>query len=147
MKISTRGRYGTRVMIELALHHGGGPVKVKDLAVRQELSAKYVEQIVARLKAAGLVTATHGAHGGYTLSRPPADIRLREVFETLEGPLSLVHCTADPARCSRSRVCVTQDIWGDIPDQIRRILESTTLHDMADRYRGKQQAVGPVYTI
>ena len=134
-------------MLELALRHGSGPVRVRDIAVKQELSAKYVEQILSRLKAAGLVAATHGAHGGYTLARPPGQIRLREVFETLEGPLSLVHCTSRPDRCTRSRVCVSQDIWGEIQDQIGRILETTTVGDMADRYRGKQQAVGLAYSI
>ena len=145
MRISTKGRYGTRVMVELARNHGRGPAKARDLARRQALSPKYVEQLCASLKTAGLVTPVRGARGGYTLSRAPDRISLREVFEALEGPLRLVHCTSDHARCPRARTCVTQEIWAEIEGRVNGVLETRTLQDLAEKRRNKEKA--PDYHI
>lgn len=147
MKISTRGRYGTRIMLELALRHGEGPLKVKDLASLHDLSAKYLENLLAILKAAGLVSAVHGSRGGYVLARPPSETPLRRVYEALEGPLSIVHCAGDPAGCPRSRLCAVRDVWTEIQEQVGRTLDSITLAGLVERHRGKERSLQPAYEI
>ena len=92
MKLSTRGRYGVRAMLELALNNGKGPVPLRDLALRQEISAKYLEQLLIPLKGAGLVKSVRGARGGYMLALEPARISLYDIVRSLEGPLAPVEC-------------------------------------------------------
>lgn len=147
MRISTRGRYGSRVMLELALNYRKGPVQVKEIAKRQELSLKYIEQLIARLKASGLVKAVRGIHGGYVLSKSPSQIKLIEIFRVLEGPLALVACVDDPEICPRQELCVTRDIWAEIKGAVTRILTFTTLADMVERLQQKKQEASPMYYI
>lgn len=147
MRISTRGRYGSRVMLELALNYRKGPVQVREIAKRQELSPKYIEQLIAPLKTSGLVRAVRGMHGGYVLSKSPSRIKLIEIFRVLEGPLALVACVDDPEICSRQQLCVTRDIWEEITGAVTRILSSTTLADMVERQQQKKQEVLPMYYI
>jgi len=130
MKLSTRARYGTRTMLELALNYGKGPVSAKEMARRQGLSPKYLEHLIARLKAAGLIKAVRGIHGGYVLPRSPAQIRLIDIFQVLEGSAALVKCVDSPDVCSRKEFCVTRHLWAEMRDAIVRILDSTTLEDM-----------------
>lgn len=137
MKISTRGRYGLRIMIDLALHAGEGLVLLRDIAARQEVSEKYLWQLIVPLKAAGLVASVRGSHGGYRLARDPSQITLRDIICTLEGPLSVVECVQYPDACSRSETCVSRDVWTEVSDKIRDILQSLTLADMVERSRRK----------
>jgi Rrf2 family protein len=137
MKLSTRTRYGVRLMLDLAQKHGSGPVLLKDIAKEEVLSEKYLSLIVLPLKASGLIKALRGASGGYTLSRDPAEITLKEVVESLEGKIFLVDCVPDPKSCTRSRVCATRDIWQIVADKMTEVLESMTLADLVRTSREK----------
>ncbi len=147
MKVSTRGSYGMRLMLDLALNYGGGPVSVRDIAARQELSMKYIEQLMASLKGASLVKAFHGANGGYLLARSPSEIRLKEVFMTLEGPINLVSCAEDPSSCPRTGTCATRDVWQELEGAISSVLDGKTLADMVERHRQKEESREPIYQI
>jgi len=137
MKLSTRGRYGVRLMLDLALHYGEGPVLLKDISGRQGISEKYLWQLIKPLKTMGLIGSTRGAHGGYVLARPPAEITLKEIVRVLEGSLCLVDCVENPAVCDRSQTCTSRDIWSEASNQISQILESMTLDKMVVRQRTK----------
>ncbi len=138
MRLSTKTRYGARAMLDLALSYEEGVVSVRETAARQEVSSKYLEHLLASLRSAGLVRTVRGAQGGHALSRPPDDINLREIYDVFEGREGLVECTTSPDSCSRSDVCVTQEVWAEMHDACMKILESTTLEDMARRARNKQ---------
>ncbi len=140
MKISTRVSYGMRMMLELALHWNSGPVRLKDIAERQDISKKYLEQIVILLDATGLVRSIRGPGGGYVLSREPNDIRLNEIVRILGGPLTLIECVEQPQYCSRVNICATRDLWRRMADAISRVLEPETLQDLAN----KQLSLGVV---
>ena len=139
MKLSTRGRYGVRLMLDLALHYGEGPVLLKDIAGRQGISEKYLWQLINPLKTVGLIGSTRGAHGGYVLARPPEEISLKEIVRVLEGSLCLVDCVENPAVCDRSQTCTSRDIWSEASNQISQILESMTLDKMVVKQRTKDQ--------
>ena len=133
MKLSTRSRYGLRAMLELALAYGNKPMQIRMIAEKQDISNKYLEQLIAIMRASGLVRSIRGPKGGYLLSKPPAEIKLSEIFTTLEGPLVAVDCLQHPEYCPRCADCVTRSIWGDIQDAMMGVLESTTLQDLADK--------------
>jgi Rrf2 family protein len=138
MKLSTRGRYGVRLMLDLALHYGDGPIYLKDIAERQGISEKYLWQMVNPLKAAGLIVSTRGAHGGYVLGKEPESISLKELLEVLEGSLCLVDCVDDPSLCERASSCISRDIWGEASRGMQQALEQTTLASMVERQKLKQ---------
>ena len=142
MKVSTRVRYGVRLMLELALNYGSGQMRLRDIAQRQEVSGKYLEHLVAALKAAGLVRGMRGRHGGYVLARPPSEIPLNEIHAALEGSLAPVECVDDPEVCSREKLCVARDIWCEVTNAMRKVLESTTLQDLVDRQHEKLNVDG-----
>ena len=125
-------------MLDLALNYGKGPILLKDVARRQEISIRYLEQLIAPLKASGLVKSSRGSKGGYVLSKPPADIKLSEIIYALEGSIEPVECVTHPQGCRRSKNCVTRDIWGEIYQAIQGILESNTLQDLVKRHFKKQ---------
>lgn len=137
MKISMRSRYGLRLMIELAAHDGKGPLFLKNIAKAQDISGKYLSQIVIDLKAANLISATRGAHGGYMLARPPAEITALEVLTALEGDLTLVECTRNPNRCRRESLCVSQSVWERLSKAMTQTLEEIRLSDLAEQVREK----------
>jgi Rrf2 family protein len=137
MKLSTRGRYGVRLMFDLALHHGSGPVYLKDIAARQNISAKYLWQLINPLKAKGLINSTRGSHGGYVLAKEPELISLKEIMQVLEGSLCLVDCVDSPSVCERSSLCISREIWGEASKGMQRMLESTTLATMVSKQREK----------
>ena len=139
MKISTKGRYGTRAMVDIGDNYGKGPVPLRKLAERQGISMKYMEQIIPLLRASGLIRSTRGARGGYELAKDPHDISLHDIVLALEGSWSLVDCLDDDKLCDRAKECVTYEIWRDIQTAIYRILDATTLADMIDRHRNKVQ--------
>ena len=137
MRLSTKVRYSVRFMLELALSYSQGNVRLREVAERQEVSEKYLEHLVAGLKAAGLVRGLRGRRGGYALARPPAEIPLSEIHAAVEGSLAPVACVDDPAICSREEQCVARDVWKEVRDAVRDVLESTTLQDLVDRHRQK----------
>lgn len=132
MKISTRGRYGTRMMLDLAAHHDQGPTPLREIANRQDLSVKYLEQLIIPLKAAGYIRSVRGARGGYTLARKPDKINVGQIIKVLEGGLSLVDCVEDPKMCEREKNCPTRDIWLRMSERLMEELSSLTLSDVLD---------------
>ena len=147
MKLSTKGQYGTRAMVELALHYGEGPILLKDIAKRQQISGRYLEHLIVSLKVAGLVKSMRGARGGFSLAKPPSQIRLSEIIQIVEGSISIVECVDDPKLCSRADLCVTRDIWAEMKKAMNGVLESTTLQDLVERQREKQKPEAGSYYI
>ena len=141
MRISTRARYGTRLMLELALHYDDGPVFLKDIAKAEEISEKYLSQIIIPLKAAGLVNSIRGARGGYILAKLPMEINLKDVVETLEGRLDLLDCVRNPSNCNRVSGCTTRDVWNLLGKTIAQKLQAITLGDLARRHKKKEEKV------
>jgi Rrf2 family protein len=141
IRLSTKGRYGTRSMLELALRRGSGPVLIKQVAAAQEIPVKYLEHVLTLLRVAGLVKAYRGPRGGYVLARDPAEITLNHMLTSLEGPVSLVHCQEMPEECSRSKTCVTQDLWTDISRRMTDFMDAITLEDIVAMHHKKIAAV------
>lgn len=131
MKISTKGRYGLRLMLELALHYEKGNIPLKEISQSQEISDKYLEQIINQLNKSGLVKSTRGSQGGYILSRKPEEIYIGEILRVLEGSLSPVVCTEDNGKtCSRSPDCLTFSLWSELKDAIESVVDNKTLMDL-----------------
>lgn len=126
MKLSTRARYGMRMMLALAAHHGRGPLYLSDIALAEAISEKYLSLLVIPLKRAGLIQSIRGAYGGYSLARAPAQINLGEIVEVLEGDC-IVECLKDPSACPRLSVCTSHDIWAFLEEKISEALRSITL--------------------
>ncbi len=145
MKLTTKVRYGTRAMLELALHQGEEPLSLREVAERQGISAKYLEQLLAALQAAGLVSAVRGPRGGYILARPAEAITLRQIYEALENTDGFVSCTVNPRVCERADQCVTQEVWARLYAACMQILEDTTLADLVARAREKAATSGMYY--
>jgi len=134
-------------MLELALHYGEGPIELKEIANKQNISLKYLEQVIIPLRTAGLVKSVRGSKGGYALAKPPSEICLNEMVEILEGPLSLIECLHDPKTCERVHTCVTREVWQKVSDAINGIFRSITLEDLVNRKREKEGIVSPMYQI
>lgn len=130
MRLSTRSRYGVRLMLALAVNKQTKPVFLKDIANSEEISEKYLSQIIIPLKGKGLVTTFRGAHGGYLLSKPASEISLREIIEPLEGDLSLVDCISNPAVCDRANACATREVWDEMSSLLLNFLDTFTLEDL-----------------
>ena len=138
MKLSTKMRYGTRGLLELALSYAQGPLSLSEIAEREEISTKYLESLFGILRSGGLVYSARGPQGGYALARAPREITLREVFEVLEGSEAFVPCTDDHTVCGRWANCVTQEVWARMYAAAMQVLEEATLADLAERAREKQ---------
>jgi Rrf2 family cysteine metabolism transcriptional repressor len=138
MKLSTKTRYGMRAILELAEHYGQGPLQTNVIAQRQDISAKYLEQLMAILKAAGLIRSVRGARGGYVLARKPDEIKLSEVFYGLEGPVVTVECLEDRSVCTRIADCASRQLWAQVQEAITKILESMTLQDLINKAQGQK---------
>jgi Rrf2 family protein len=147
MKLSTKGRYGVRLMFDLATHYGEGPVLLRQISEREEISEKYLWHLINPLKTAGLVQSTRGAHGGYTLAKTPPEISVKDILDVVEGHLCLVDCVEKPATCKRSSFCVARDLWGEASKTLSDKLEGTTLADLVERKKIKQQKQGTSYEI
>ena len=139
MKLSTRARYGTKALLELALHWGEEPVPLKEIAQRQQIPLPYLEHLIGPLVQTGIVKTTRGIRGGVSLVKPPQEIILSEVIQVLEGSISPVGCVDNTKICTRSDLCVTHDIWGEIKEAINNVLESITLQDLVERQKQKNQ--------
>lgn len=133
MKISTKGRYGLTIMIELARKHGSGPISLKSIAQSHELSEHYLEQLIAPLRNAGLVKSIRGAYGGYVLADEPSKITAGDIIRVLEGPISPVEVLEDEEPAKR-------ELWIRIRDAVKEVLDSTTLEDLASHTEGDQEA-------
>jgi len=147
MKLSTKGRYGVRLMMELAAHYGEGLVLLRQIAERQEISEKYLWHLINPLKSAGLIHATRGAHGGYVLAKPPAKISVGDILLALEGPLCLVDCVEKASICRRSSSCITRDLWGEASKVLMERFNSTSLADMVERQKLKAAKQATDYAI
>lgn len=147
MKVSTRLRYGARALVEVAGAYPDGMLSVRDVAERQGISAKYLEHIMGSLRAAGLVKAARGMHGGYCLTRPPADITLREVFEALEGSVAPVDCVDHPESCPQEELCAIRRTWIEVKNSMARVLEGTTIQDLVERKQTKGAPPSAMYDI
>lgn len=132
MLVSTRGRYGLRSMVDIAINAAGGPVPLRAIAKRQGISESYLEQVFALLRKAGLVTAVRGSYGGYVLSKTPEDITVGEIILALEGPLVSVDCVkkGNDTSCDKKNTCHTQFFWKELSDKIEEVLSATTLQDL-----------------
>lgn len=133
MKVSTRFRYGLRLLVDLAAHYDEGPVLLKKIAKCEKISKKYLEQIVISLRTAGLIAAIRGAKGGYYLTRAPQKIKLVDIYRILEGPFSPVECLDNPRVCTLVKGCPTRDLWGEISKAVEKTLGKLTLADLEKR--------------
>jgi len=147
MKLSTRGRYATRALLDLALHHDEEPVLLKDIARRQQISLSYLEHLIAPLIAGGIVRSMRGAKGGMSLAKPADEIRLDEVIRLLEGSTAPSECVANPETCSRSGTCAARDLWVEVKDAINGVLGSITLKELVERQQSKKQSRTTMYHI
>jgi Rrf2 family cysteine metabolism transcriptional repressor len=138
LKLSTRGRYGTRALLELALHYGEGLVLLKDIAQKQQISQRYLEHVIRPLVAGGILRSTRGAGGGITLAKPPGDIKMSQVIHLLEGSIAPADCVENNGVCMRADTCAARDIWCEVQQAVNRVLDSTTLQDLVDRQRVKE---------
>ena len=141
IKLSTKGRYGTRLMLNLALHYEEGKeaVVLKNISKEEDLSIRYLEQIIIPLKINRLVKSVRGAGGGYTLAKHPSEITLCAIIEVLEGSCSLVDCVEDPDSCERMTECATHEIWNKASDMLKNYFESKTLQDLVEIAKKKRQ--------
>lgn len=134
-------------MLELASRYGEGPIELKEIAKKEDISLKYLEQVINPLRTGGLVKAIRGSKGGYSLAKPPSEICLYDVMETLEGPLSLLDCLRDSRTCQKVPSCVTRDIWKEVSEAISKIFYSVTLEEMVRRKKEKEGLHPPMYQI
>ena len=138
MKLSTRARYGVRLMLALARNYGRGTLYLRDVAKSEEISEKYLGQIIIPLRGAGLVNSNRGVHGGYTLARSPGEITLRQIVEPLEGDC-LVDCVKNASACSRVSTCASRDVWALLGGKISETLEGITLEQLVRMNQDKAE--------
>ncbi len=144
MKLSTKVRYGVRAMIDLANNQEDEPILVKAIAERQEISKKYLESLLASLKAAGLVRSVRGAKGGYKLAQNPDSITLEQITNALDGPPILVECVEDASLCHRSATCSAHELWKEMTEALQAKLRETTLGELARKEKGARKAKAKV---
>jgi len=134
MKISTKGRYALRLMLDLALNNTGEYITIKSIAARQEISEKYLEQIISLLNRAGYVKSVRGAQGGYKLAKEPVEYTVGMILRLTEGCLAPVDCLeGEKNECHRNNGCVTKDVWQELYDAIKAVVDHTTLQDLVDK--------------
>jgi len=135
MKISTKGRYALRVMLDLALHEGDGLIPLRDIADRSSISLKYLEQIISTLNHAGFLVSTRGASGGYKLVRTPAEYSVGDILRAAEGSLAPTVCTEEDTMCERREECITYPFWLGLDRAINAYVDSVTLADIIEEGR------------
>ncbi len=135
MKMSTRGRYGLRLMLDLAANHGASPVMAESVAMRQDVSENYLHVLAKALKTAGLLVAFRGPRGGYLLARPPEEITVFDIVSAMEGRTSVVECVSDSVSCARSENCVTRQVWETVSRKIDETLAAITLQDLLEQQK------------
>jgi Rrf2 family transcriptional regulator, cysteine metabolism repressor len=139
MKLSTRTRYAVRAMIELAQNETNRPLQLKIIAERQDISVKYLEQLMAVLRSAGLVRSVRGSKGGYVLARAPGQVRLSDILHCLEGPVTTVECVDDSQSCARAAECAARQVWVKVQQAIEEVLRSITLQDVVEMARNAKE--------
>lgn len=142
MKLSTKGRYGLRAMVDLAVNSGSGPVSIQSIAKRQNISENYLEQIIALMRKSGLVYSHRGAGGGYQISKPLKEISVGDILIALEGDLNIVNCpgfsetdSTTKSECETSDLCVTKYVWGKVNRAIKETFDSISLEELANESR------------
>ena len=138
MKLSTKGRYGVKAMVELAINYGGAPLSIKTISKRQNISEYYLEQLFSPLRKAKLITSIRGAQGGYILNRQPEDITVSDIIEVLEGPIEISDCL-DGVTCNNVDCCATRLLWKKIKTSIDEVTNSVTLKDIVEDYKAMKE--------
>jgi len=131
MQLSTKVRYAARAMVELALNYKDDPIQLNDIACKQEISVKYLEQIMAPLRTRGFVRTQKGSRGGYHLAVKPQDITLYDIVESVEGTMAPVSCVDNVESCDRSELCVTRFVWARMKEAIKKELQAQSLAELA----------------
>ena len=139
MKISTKGRYGLRILMDLAIHQSEKPRLIRDIAKSQQISEKYISRLVIALRKAGMIRSVRGVNGGFHIAMKPEDITLLDVIEVMEGPLSIVDCVSAPKKCALSANCAPREIWSKLNEDIRDLMRQTTLADILASYDRQSQ--------
>ena len=134
MKISTKGRYGLRILMDLAIHQSEKPRLIRDIAKSQQISEKYISRLVIALRKAGMIRSVRGVNGGFHIAMKPEDITLLDVIEVMEGPLSIVDCVSAPKKCAHNANCAPREVWCKLNDDIRNLMRGTTLADILAAY-------------
>ncbi len=149
MRISTKGDYATRAMQDLALHYNEGPIQIEEIARRQHLPVRYLEQILLSLKRAGFLESKRGVNGGYYLAKHPREITLGAIIRATEGPIIPIFCVGSEKReiCIEEPHCSLRDIWADVRDAVIKIVDHATLEDLCRRVKVKQERQGVTYQI
>ena len=149
MKLSTKGRYGIKAMLDLAVYGADGHIALKSIAERQQISGNYLEQLIAALRKAGLVKSVRGAQGGYTLAHDPREITVGQILRALEGSLAPVDCVVEdePYECKEADKCVTRKLWAKIRDSINEVVDSISLQDLVDEYKLSQSNNSDMFYI
>ncbi|MGC8972024.1 MAG: RrF2 family transcriptional regulator [bacterium] len=132
LRLSTKARYGLRALISLANHYGEGPIMARIIAKEEGISENYLEQIMELLRRSGIVRSVRGAQGGFVLVKPPQEIKIKEVIDILEGPITLVDCLSSPEICEKSSKCKARPFWERLKENINEFLESQTLADLSN---------------
>jgi len=133
MKLSTKGRYGVKAMVDLAINYGEQPVSIKSISERQSISEYYLEQLFSSLRKAKLIKSIRGAQGGYVLNRAPEEITIYDVINVLEGPIEVSNCLEE-VTCNNIDCCATRLLWQKIKNSIDSVTSSITLKDIVDDY-------------
>ena len=145
MKVSTKGDYGVRALVELAHHYGQGPVQSAEIAARQQVPETYLDQLLTILRRAGFIRSVRGPQGGHALIRDPKEVRLSEVMTALEGSLAPIACVDDPEACTRTGGCVQREVWEQVRDATLQILENVSIGDLAEKERQYSHNGGRYY--
>ena len=135
MRFSTKTRYGTRAVVDIAMHEGNGPVTLSEIAERLDVSKKYTGHIVNQLVTAGILESVRGPRGGYMLARSPKQIRMGEIIRTLDGSMAPVRCVEKPDSCEKSNKCATQEVWVKLRDSVDGVVDSVTVADLVRRQK------------
>ena len=149
MKLSTKGRYGVKAMLDLALHNSEGQISLKSIAERQNISENYLEQLFASLRKAEIVKSIRGSQGGYNLAHEPKNISVGDILRALEGSLAPVDCVSDidPVKCERSEACVTKVIWEKIRDGVNSVVDSISLENLIEEHQKSKGTENFTYYI
>lgn len=142
MKISTKGRYAVRIMLDLALNHNGEYISLRDIAARQELSGKYLEQIISVLHKAGYVKSVRGAQGGYQLVKEPKEYTVGMILRLTEGSLAPVACLDESnAPCERCDTCETLGVWKELYSAINQVVDGVTIEDLVQKRKAREEVL------
>jgi Rrf2 family transcriptional regulator, cysteine metabolism repressor len=140
MKLSTKGRYGLRLLMEIALHQEQGQVYMRDIALQQQISYSYGKNIISYLVAGGILRSARGNNGGLSLNKSPEQISLMEVLQLFEGNMDLVECISNPGACKSFKSCAIRDTWVEMQNAMEKVLKKTTLKDLLES-QGKREAL------